>query len=60
MWQERFHYHEFILGGQVYGSIKINRDNFEVSVNGNTKIMSQEEKLSELKSYVEKSFAKPS
>ncbi len=35
MWTENFHYHEFILGGQVYGSIKVNRDNFEISVNGN-------------------------
>ena len=60
MWIERLHYHEFILNEKVQGSIKVNKKQYEVSVNGTTKIMSDKEKLSDLKSYVEKTFAKPS
>ncbi len=59
MWREDFHYHEFIVSGQVQGSIKVHRNNYEISVNGKTKFLSDKEKLSELKSYVEKTFAKP-
>ena len=60
MWKERFHYHEFILNEKVIGTIKVHRTQYEICVNGTIKFISNDEKLSELKSYVEKTFAKPS
>lgn len=61
MWttnKENTHIHEFKIDGTVKGSIKVNRDSYEYTVNGNTKKLSVNEKLREIKSYVEKIYAK--
>lgn len=61
MWttnKENIHLHEFKVGGTVQGSITVNRDSFEYTVNGNTKSLSGSEKLHEVKAYVERIYAK--
>ncbi len=61
MWttnKENIHIHEFKVDGTVLGSITVNRDSYEYTVNGETKSLSGREKLTEVKAYVERIYAK--
>ena len=61
MWttnKENIHLHEFKIDGTVLGSITVNRYSYEYTVNGQTKSLSGEAKLHEVKAYVERIYAK--
>lgn len=65
MWKEdkKNHIHEFILNGNVKGTIKVDNrktlSRYTLTINGYTKLYTAKETLDNMKTYLEKTYYKP-